>query len=101
MGWSTWTSGNPLWTRLTGLFQIRTTSKTTDAGQDPVPQKFVRRLTAVNVACLSALFALTKSKSLGVLFPVVLALLPPLRNALVKSQFIPEKYMKRLEKDSS
>ena len=44
-------------------------------------------------------FGLTKSKSLGVLFPVVLAFLPPLRNALVRHNVIPAHYMERMEKE--
>ena len=64
-----------------------------------VPRRLVQRLCAVQVTCVGALFWLSRHKTLGVLFPLVLALLPSLRRALVASRVIPEHYMKALESE--
>ena len=48
-----------------------------------VPIKVVHAFTAIQVACLAALWAL-KSSALGLLFPVLIAMLVPIRRALPK-----------------
>lgn len=48
-----------------------------------VPISVVHKFTAIQVACLAALWAL-KSSALGLLFPVLIAMLVPIRRALPK-----------------
>lgn len=48
-----------------------------------VPMKVVHTFTAIQVACLAALWAL-KSSPLGLLFPVLIAMLVPIRRSLPK-----------------
>ena len=48
-----------------------------------VPIKVVHAFTAIQVACLAALWAL-KSSALGLLFPVLIAMLVPIRRSLPK-----------------
>ena len=86
--------GNEMWERIKGLFQ--------DPMVAPpqrwlsVPKSITRNFTLIQVACLAAMFWV-KESPLGVLFPVVIAMLAPLRFALEKSNVIPAPFMEVLD----
>lgn len=74
--------GNEMWERIKGLFK--------DSEIAPkerwaaVPKKTATLFTAIQIACLAAM-VYVKESPIGVLFPVVIALLAPLRFALEKT----------------
>ena len=61
-----------------------------------VPMKVVHAFTAVQVACLAALWIL-KSSALGLLFPVLIALLVPIRRALPR--FFEPEHLRALDEE--
>lgn len=88
--------GNEMWERMKGLF--------TDAEIAPkerwaaVPRKVTVLFTAIQIACLGAM-VYVKESPYGVLFPVVIALLAPLRFALEKMGVVKKEYMDILDED--
>ena len=102
MGSSTLTSGNALWARLVSLLVSERRDKAASPEMAPperAPRHLVKRLCAVQFTCVGALFWLSQHKTLGILFPLVLALLPPLRRTLGAFNIIPEHYLKVFESD--
>jgi hypothetical protein len=87
--------GNEMWERITGLFKDGTVAPK-QPWTDKVPKKIVNLFTAIQVACLGAMFYV-KGSSVGVLFPVVIAMLAPLRFALEKTGIIKKEYMDILD----
>lgn len=61
-----------------------------------VPMKIVHAFTAIQVACLAALWAL-KSSALGLLFPVLIAMLVPIRRSLPR--FFDREHLKALDEE--
>ncbi|MEO1034797.1 MAG: sodium bicarbonate transporter family protein [Pseudomonadota bacterium] len=61
-----------------------------------VPMKVVHAYTAIQVACLGALWAL-KSSPLGLLFPVLIAMLVPIRRSL--SRFFDREHLAALDEE--
>lgn len=95
MGLSTLTCpSNELWSRMVAFSRIGNMGKHDKAvprwTRLGVPQAVTRRVTAIQMASLGALWRLAKSPSLGVLFPVVLLGLSPLRHALIKCGVVPQ-----------
>lgn len=89
--------GNEMWERIQGLFQdpsIAPKSRWTDT----VPKKTTNVFTFVQIACLAAMFYV-KESSFGVLFPIVIALMAPLRFALERSGLIKKEYIEILDED--
>ncbi|KAI2511309.1 HCO3- transporter family [Fragilaria crotonensis] len=89
--------GNEMWERILGLFQdpsIAPKSRWTDT----VPKKTTNIFTFVQIACLAAMFYV-KESSFGVLFPIVIALMAPLRFALERSGLIKKEYIEILDED--
>lgn len=89
--------GNEMWERMTGLFKdskVATKARWTDL----VPKKVVTAFTLLQVACLGTMFWV-KESPYGVLFPIVIALLAPLRFGLVKAGLMKKEYMDVLDED--
>jgi len=88
--------GNEMWERIKGLFKDSKLAK--KERWSAVPAKVTNLFTAIQVACLYAMLWV-KSSPIGVLFPVIIALLAPLRFGLEKSGIIEKKYMDILDED--
>ena len=89
--------GNEMWERIKGLLQdpaiapkYRWTAR--------VPKKTTNVFTFVQMACLAAMFYV-KESSFGVLFPIVIALMAPLRFALERSGLVKKEYIELLDED--
>ena len=87
--------GNEMWERITGLFKDKSIAPK-QPWTDKVPTKIVNFFTMVQVACLGAMFYV-KSSSFGVLFPIIIAMLAPLRFALEKTGIVKKEYMDILD----
>jgi len=77
--------GNEMWERIKGLF--KDSSVAPKERWAAVPRKTTTLFTAIQIACLAAM-VYVKESPIGVLFPVVIALLAPLRFALEKTGII-------------
>ena len=86
--------GNELWERLTGLFKDK--AKMEEPRWSSVSYPVVRTYTLIQIVCLAAMFYIKESK-VGVLFPVVIAMLAPIRFALERRQVISEEDMAILD----
>lgn len=84
-----------MWERILGFFKDDTVK---ERWTDKVPKKVTILFTAIQVVCLGAMFYV-KESPIGVLFPVVIALLAPLRFGLERSGIIEKKYMDVLDED--
>ena len=88
--------GNEMWERIKEMFK--------DSSIDPkerwsaVPRKVSIFFTAIQMACLGAM-VYVKESPIGVLFPVVIALLAPLRFYLEKSGVVEKEYIDILDED--
>ena len=87
--------GNEMWERITGLFKDKSIAPK-QPWTNKVPTKIVNFFTMVQVACLGAMFYV-KSSSFGVLFPIIIAMLAPLRFALEKTGIVKKEYMDILD----
>lgn len=87
--------GNEMWERITGLFKDNSIAPK-QPWTDKVPTKIVNFFTMVQVACLGAMFYV-KSSSFGVLFPIIIAMLAPLRFFLEKIGIVKKEYMDILD----
>lgn len=87
--------GNEMWERITDVFKDPAPKR---RWSDIVPTKVVNRFTALQVACLAAMFYV-KESPYGVLFPVVIAMLAPLRFVLDKIGFMDKKYVDILDEE--
>ena len=88
--------GNEMWERVKGLF--KDTSAAPKERWSGIPKGITTAFTAVQVACLGIMFGV-KNSSFGVLFPVVIAMLAPLRFALEKTGLIKKEYMDVLDEE--
>lgn len=86
--------GNELWERVLGIFQDKTVAP--KAKWSNMPRNVVNIFTAIQLACLGGMFWVKESR-IGVLFPVIIALLAPLRYGLERWKIIPTKYMNVLD----
>lgn len=89
--------GNEFWERFKGLFQDKSTAPK-ERWTGKVPQSAVRKLTMVQLACLAAMIWVKESPA-GVFFPIVIAMLAPLRFGMERAGFIPKKYMDVLDEE--
>ena len=87
--------GNEMWERIKGLFKDDTVV-TQQERWSGVSNKVVNRFTVLQCACLGAMFWV-KSSPIGVLFPVIIAMLAPLRFALEKFNIISKEDMDVLD----
>lgn len=88
--------GNEMYERITGLFKDKTLAK--KEKWSSIPKNVVNGFTMLQVACLGAMFWV-KSSPIGVLFPVIIAMLAPLRFGLEKFGFIKKEYMDILDEE--
>jgi hypothetical protein len=87
--------GNEMWERILGVFKDKNLAPK-EPWTDKVPTKVTNTFTAIQVACLGAMFCV-KSSSYGVLFPVVIAMLAPLKIALEKTGVVSKENMDILD----
>jgi len=86
--------GLELWDRMQGLFQ----DQSSISGEKPQPQR--RRFTFIQMAAVFGMMKVTKSKW-GVLSPLIVALLPLLRSALLKFNIIAPQTMAVLDSNDN
>lgn len=88
--------GNEMWERIKELF--KDARKAPEERWSAVPRKITTLFTLIQIACLGAM-VYVKESPIGVLFPVVIALLAPLRFALEKTGVVKKEYMDVLDED--
>lgn len=88
--------GNEMFERIKGLFKDDSIAK--KERWSSIPKTVVNGFTMLQVACLGAMFWV-KSSPIGVLFPVVIAMLAPLRFGLEKFGIVKKEYMDILDED--
>jgi hypothetical protein len=90
--------GNQMYERIKELFILDKSEIPSETrwAKAKVPRKVVNGFTLLQVACLVAMLYV-KESSIGVLFPVIIALLAPLRIGLEKFGFIKKEYMEVLD----
>lgn len=88
--------GNEMFERIKGLFKDKSLAKKEKWSH--IPAKVVNSFTLLQVACLAAMLWV-KESPIGVLFPVIIALLAPLRFGLVKFGLIKKEDMDILDED--
>jgi hypothetical protein len=86
--------GNEMWERITRVFQDKKIAP--QARYSIVPTRVKNLFTFVQLVCLSVMLWI-KSSSIGVLFPIVIAMLAPIRFALEKMNIIKKEYMDILD----
>ena len=89
--------GNEMWERILGFFKDKSIAPK-ERWTDTVPAKTVNLFTMIQVVCLGAMFWV-KESPIGVLFPVIIALLAPIRFGLEKGGIIKKEYMDVLDED--
>lgn len=88
--------GNEMWERMKELFKD---SKIAPKERwSSVPKKVTMLFTAIQMGCLGAM-VYVKESPIGVLFPVVIAMLAPLRFWLEKSGVVKKEYMDILDEE--
>jgi hypothetical protein len=87
--------GIEMWERIKGLFKDKSIAPK-QPWSDKVPNKIVRLFTLIQLACLGAMFYV-KESSFGVLFPIIIAMLAPLKISLEKSGIVKKEYMEVLD----
>jgi hypothetical protein len=88
--------GNEMWERIKEIF--KDSSSAPKERWSAVPRKVSILFTAIQMACLGAM-VYVKESPIGVLFPVVIAMLAPLRVYLEKSGVVKKEYMDILDED--
>jgi hypothetical protein len=89
--------GNEMWERMLGWFKDGTVNPK-ERWTDTVPAKTTNLFTAVQVVCLGAMFWV-KESPIGVLFPVIIAMLAPIKIGLEKSGLVKKEYMDILDEE--
>lgn len=88
--------GNEMWERMKGLFKETKIAK--KERWSSIPSKVVNAFTLLQVACLGSMFWV-KNSPVGVLFPVVIAMLAPLRFGLEKFGIMKKEDIDNLDED--
>jgi HCO3- transporter family len=92
-------SGNEMWQRTIGLFQDQSVApKQRWNDSAVVPTRVTNIFTMIQLACLGCMFYV-KESSFGVLFPVVIAMLAPLKLVFEKTGIVKKEYMDVLDQD--
>jgi len=89
--------GNEMWERITGYFKDPNIAPK-ERWTDKVPKKVITIFTLIQVACLCGMMYI-KSSPIGVLFPVVIAMLAPLKMLLEKTGIVKKEYMDILDEE--
>lgn len=90
-------TGNEMWERILDFFKDKSIAPK-ERWTGLVSQKVVNRVTALQVACLATMFYV-KESPYGVLFPVIIAMLAPLRFVLEKTGFVDKEYIEILDEE--
>jgi hypothetical protein len=85
-----------MWERILGFFKDKSIAP--KERWSSVPDKVTNLFTLTQVACLAAMFYV-KESSFGVLFPVIIAMLAPLRFGLEKTGIIKKEYIDVLDEE--
>mmetsp|Transcript_7472 Transcript_7472/g.14942 ORF Transcript_7472/g.14942 Transcript_7472/m.14942 type:complete len:586 (-) Transcript_7472:137-1894(-) len=88
--------GNEMWERMKELLKDKSIAP--KERWSSVPKKVTTLFTAIQIACLGAM-VYVKESPIGVLFPVVIALLAPLRFGLEKAGVVKKEYMDILDEE--
>ena len=89
--------GNEMWERILGFFKDDSVAPK-ERWTDNVPKNVTNVFTLIQIACLAAMFWV-KESPIGVLFPVVIALLAPLRFGMEKTGIIKKEYIEILDEE--
>jgi hypothetical protein len=89
--------GNEMWERMLGWFKDKTVTKK-ERWTDTVPTNVTNLFTVVQVVCLGAMFWVKESR-FGVLFPVIIAMLAPIKIGLEKTGLVKKEYMDILDEE--
>lgn len=89
--------GNEMWERVLGFFKDKTVAPK-ERWTDTVPTRTVNLFTMLQVVCLGIMFWV-KESPIGVLFPVVIAMLAPIRFGLEKTGIVKKEYMDILDEE--
>ena len=89
--------GNEMWERFLDLFRDKKIAPE-KRWSKAVPRKVSRNFTLIQLGCLGAMFCVKESAA-GVLFPILIAMLAPLRFALEKQGVVKKEYMDVLDED--
>ena len=87
--------GNEMFERIIGFFKDPSVTPK-ERWTDKVPNKVTNIFTLIQIACLGAMIHV-KSSPIGVLFPVVIALLAPIKVGLERSGIVKKEYMDILD----
>merc|ERR1712216_621483 len=90
--------GNEMWERTVGLVEDPSIPRG-QPWEGVVARKKVTLYTAIQAGCLYAMFAVKSNPVIGVLFPLIIALLGPLAWGLKASGLFSEKEMAALDAD--
>jgi hypothetical protein len=89
--------GNEMWERIIGLFKDPSVTPK-ERWTESVPKHITTIFTLVQVGCLGAMFWV-KESPFGVLFPVIIAMLAPIRFGMEKTGIVKKEYMDILDED--
>lgn len=89
--------GNEMFERIIGVFKDKSVAPK-ERWSDSVPTNIVNLFTGIQVLCLGAMFWV-KESPIGVLFPVIIAMLAPIRFGLEKTGVIKKEYMDVLDEE--
>jgi len=89
--------GNEMFERIIGVFKDKSIAPK-ERWSDKVPTNIVSLFTSIQVLCLVAMFWV-KESPIGVLFPVIIAMLAPIRFGLEKTGVIKKEYMDVLDEE--
>jgi hypothetical protein len=89
--------GNEMWERILGWFKDSSVAPK-ERWTDAVPTKVTTLFTVVQVVCLGAMFWV-KESPIGVLFPVIIAMLAPIRFGLENFGIVKKEYMDILDEE--
>ena len=89
-------AGNTMWERTSLMFIWETSNYPSDSYIKKVPHKEITKFTLVQLASLAVLYVV-KSSSIGISFPLFIAILPVTRHFTGKWGIVNEKYCKILD----
>lgn len=89
--------GNEMWERILGLFKDKKVAPK-ERWSDKVPAKVTRMFTLTQVLLLGIMFWVKESQ-IGVLFPLIIAMLAPIRFGLERTGIVKKEYMDILDEE--
>jgi HCO3- transporter family len=89
--------GNEMWERIIGVLKDKKFERAKGRWSDTVSPSIVNRYTVIQLLCLALLYGVKESQNVGVLFPVIIAALAPIRILIEKFNIISTKDMEVLD----